>query len=327
MARPLRLEYPGALYHATSRGNAREPIYADDHDRLIFLDVLATTVGQFRWRMYAYCMMGNHYHLLLETPEPNLSRGMRQLNGVYTQRFNRRHDRVGHVFQGRFKAIVVDRDSYLLELCRYVVLNPVRAGLLASPEPYPWSSYRATIGLEQAPAWLDVEAVLRQFGPTPERARRRYSSFVYRGIGQTGPWEHLRGQLVLGDEGFAERLRQEMLPENLSPEIPRAQRHAGRPPLETLLGQVTRASRAERDRAFAIAHIEHGYTLAEIARAAGVHYSTVSKGISKDRVSKDRETVLAGVTWPVSGLDKACTWPLSGLDKSGVPPKTEEKMR
>lgn len=279
MARPLRLEYPGALYHATSRGNAREAVYADDQDRVVFLDVLASTVGQFRWRMYAYCLMGNHYHLLLETPEPNLSRGMRQLNGVYTQRFNRRHDRVGHLFQGRFKAIVVDRDSYLLELCRYVVLNPVRAGLLASPERHPWSSFRATMGLERAPAWLDVETVLRQFGPTPERARRRYSTFVYRGIGETGPWEHLRGQVLLGDESFAERLRQEMPAENLSPEVPRAQRHAVRPSLETLLGQVATANRAERDQAFTTAHVEHGYTLVEIARAAGVHYTTVSKAI------------------------------------------------
>lgn len=131
MARPLRLEFPGAIYHVTSRGNARNAIFLDDEDRVLFLACLGAVVTRFGWWCHAYCLMDNHYHLLIETPEGDLSRGMRQLNGVYTQRFNRRHGRAGHVFQGRFKAIVVDRDSYLLELCRYVVLNPIRAGMVS----------------------------------------------------------------------------------------------------------------------------------------------------------------------------------------------------
>ena len=136
MARPLRLEFPGAVYHVTSRGNARAAIFLDDEDRPIFLGVLGAVVARFGWLCHAYCLMDNHYHLLLETPDPNLSRGMRQLNGVYTQRFNRRHGRVGHVLQGRFKAILVDRDGYLLELARYLVLNPVRAGRVKDPGRY-----------------------------------------------------------------------------------------------------------------------------------------------------------------------------------------------
>ena len=130
MARPLRLEYPGAVYHLTSRGNARQDIFAGDADREKFLSILAATVGRYKWLCHAYCLMDNHYHLLLETPDPNLSLGMRMLNGVYTQTFNRDHQRVGHVFQGRYKAVLVEKDAHLVELCRYIVLNPVAAGMV-----------------------------------------------------------------------------------------------------------------------------------------------------------------------------------------------------
>ena len=131
MSRPLRIEFAGAVYHVTSRGNGRKPIFRDDVDRRSFLEVLHKVNQRHHWICHAYCLMTNHYHLVIETPEGNLSRGMRQLNGVYTMYFNRRHRTVGHVFQGRFKAILVERESYLLEVCRYVVLNPVRAGSAA----------------------------------------------------------------------------------------------------------------------------------------------------------------------------------------------------
>ena len=133
MARPLRLEFPGALYHITSRGNARQEIFLSDDDRTSFLNLLGREVKQQRWNCYAYCLMSNHYHIVIETPEGNLVLGMRRLNGAYSQEFNRRHGRVGHLFQGRYKSIIVDRESYLLELCRYVVLNPVRAGIVEQP--------------------------------------------------------------------------------------------------------------------------------------------------------------------------------------------------
>ncbi len=131
--------------------------------------------------------MGNHYHLMVETPDGNVSAGMRHLNGVYTQRFNRRHGRVGHMFQGRFKAIVVERQSYLLALCRYVVLNPVRAAMVKRVERYPWSSYRATAGLEPAPWWLATDWVLGQFGRQRRGAQARYTDFVHAGIGAVSP--------------------------------------------------------------------------------------------------------------------------------------------
>ncbi len=149
MARQLRIEYPGAIYHVTSRGNARSMIYADDKDREDFLRILALVVERYQWLCHAYCLMGNHYHLLIETPEGNLSKGMRQINGVYTQSYNRRHQRVGHLFQGRFKAILVEKESYLLQLCRYIVRNPVAANLCQSVDQWPWSSLRIPVKVGQ----------------------------------------------------------------------------------------------------------------------------------------------------------------------------------
>jgi REP element-mobilizing transposase RayT len=150
MARPLRIEFPGAVYHVTSRGNARAAIYADDTDRQTFLALLTQVVQRYHWLCHAYCLMDNHYHLVLETPEGNLAPGMRQVNGLYTQGYNRRHGRVGHVLQGRYKALHIERDSYLLTVCRYVVLNPVRTGMVRTAQDYDWSSYRATAGEAEA---------------------------------------------------------------------------------------------------------------------------------------------------------------------------------
>lgn len=146
MARPLRIEFSGALYHITARGNARQDIYLTDDDREQFLEILQRVKDRHQWQCHAYCLMSNHYHLLIETQVPSLSKGMKLLNGTYTQSFNRTHHRVGHVFQGRFKGILVEKDSYLLELARYIVLNPVRAGMVRSAKDWAWSSYRATAG-------------------------------------------------------------------------------------------------------------------------------------------------------------------------------------
>jgi REP element-mobilizing transposase RayT len=149
MARPLRIEYPGAVYHITSRGNEKKLIFKDERDREIFLDTLSQVDKRYNWLCHAYCLMNNHYHLIIETPDGNLSAGMRQLNGVYTQTFNRQHNRVGHLFQGRYKGILIQKDSHLLEVCRYVVLNPVRAKAVKKPEQWRWSSYQATAGIEK----------------------------------------------------------------------------------------------------------------------------------------------------------------------------------
>lgn len=277
MARPLRIEFPGALYHITSRGNARQRVFRDDEDREAYLSTLAWVVERFGWRCHAYCLMENHVHLLIQTPQPNLSRGMRQLNGVYTQRFNRRHNKVGHLFQGRFKAILVEQEPYLLELARYIVLNPVRAKMVKSPERYAWSSYRPMVGLAPVPAALETEWVLGQFGPTRATARKRYAEFVRDGVGVPGPWDEVKGQVLLGSEAFIERLAPQ-LQECASAEIPKRQRLVHRPSLKTLLAGAD--SRTKRNAAMAQAYLKHGYTLTEIGRAVGLHYATVSRIIA-----------------------------------------------
>jgi putative transposase len=207
MARPLRLEFAGALYHITARGNRREAIYLDATDWQAFLDIVGEVCGRFQWRCHAYCLMTNHYHLVVETPAGELSRGMRQLNGTYTQAFNRRHGRVGHVFQGRYKSILVDKQAYLLELARYVVLNPVRAGMVDRAEAWPWSSYGAMICEEVAPEWLETDWLLAQFGQDRARAIRAYERFVADGDHSGRLWQALIDQIYLGDEQFAARMK------------------------------------------------------------------------------------------------------------------------
>ena len=277
MARPLRLEYSGALYHVTSRGNAKADIFLDDADRRIFLRVLGATIDRYRWVLHAYCLMGNHYHLLVETPQPNLSRGMRQVNGVYTQCFNRRHKHVGHVFQGRFGAILVERESHLLELARYVPLNPVRAGFVNSAAQWPWSSYRATAGFEAPSPWLTIGAVLEHFGPDPGRAPSRFQEFVQAGLQAASPWAGLRGQVFLGSEQFVQRMEAVLTPFSRTREIARADRLAARPSLGCLFGDTTAANLGKRNATIVEAHRLHGYSLAQVARHLGLHYSTVSR--------------------------------------------------
>jgi putative transposase len=272
MARPLRIEFAGALYHVTSRGDRREPIFEDDEDRRLFLGTLAETVGRFDWLCHAYCLMTNHYHLVVETPHGNLSQGMRQLNGVYTQASNRRHRRTGHLFQGRFKAILVDRDSYLLELARYVVLNPVRAGMIAQPEQWPWSSCQAMVGIAPAPAWLSTDALLAEFGAGRDEAQRRYRQFVRAGIGQKSVWSGLRQQIYLGDEAFVERMQARAQGQGDEFSIPRIQRQA--PPAS--LAAITANSQG-RDKAIIAAYGTGAYTYREIAQHFGIHLATVGR--------------------------------------------------
>ena len=270
MARPLRIEFADALYHVTARGNGRGEIFVDDEDRQRFLSALAATVTRLGWLCHAYCLMDKHYHLLIETPTASLSQGMRQINGTYTQSFNRRHGRVGHVLQGRFKAILVERESYLLELCRYIVLNPVRAGLVKEAGRYPWSSYRATAGLEAAPAWLMVDWVLSQFGRQRAAARRKYEAFVHEGKGASSPWSALRGQVLLGSEQFVQEM-QPLLEENGHiGEVAREQRLAHRPSLSRLLPARVSENKVQRDAAIRHAYLECGYTMAAIARQAKI---------------------------------------------------------
>ncbi|MGH8630527.1 MAG: transposase, partial [Burkholderiales bacterium] len=187
MARPLRIEFPGALYHVMARGDGRSGIFKDDEDRELFLSTLGKVCSRFDWQIWAYCLMGNHYHLLIETARASLARGMRELNGQYTQAFNRRHRRVGHLLQGRYKALLVEKDSYLLELSRYVVLNPVRAGMVASAGDWFWSNYGTMMGKAPRPTWLAVKETLALFHAEAGPGKRAYSRFVAEGISAPDP--------------------------------------------------------------------------------------------------------------------------------------------
>jgi putative transposase len=282
MARPLRIEFPEALYHVTSRGDRREDIYVDDVDREAWLAVLAQVCERFNWRVYAYCLMSNHYHLLVQTMEGNLSAGMRQLNGVFTQAVNRRHGRVGHVFQGRFKAILVDGESYLLELSRYVVLNPVRAGMVSDAGQWPWSSYAATMGFAPCPSWLAADALLIEFSSQRAAARRKYADHVRAGVGLPSVWVDLSGQIYLGDEKFVAKMQSKMmasagdLAASDALDIPLAQRRRPRKPLAWFEEQF-----ADRNAALAAAYASGAYKQVELARHFGLHSTTVSRLIAQ----------------------------------------------
>jgi REP element-mobilizing transposase RayT len=272
MARPLRIEFRGALYHVTSRGDRREVIFEDDEDRLVFLHTLAEVVERFHWLCHAYCLMRNHYHLLVETPDGNLSKGMRHLNGVYTQATNRRHTRTGHLFQGRFKAILVDKDPYLLELTRYVVLNPVRAGIVRRVENWPWSSYRAMIGKTPAPDWLATDGILALFAKRRTTAQKRYSEFVKQGIKGASIWEELQQQIYLGDEKFIKRMQRKAGIQGDKLSIPRAQRRAPVPALAKIAAKYH-----ERNKAIYAAYATGAYSYREIAEYYGLHLATVGR--------------------------------------------------
>ena len=273
MSRPLRLEFAGALYHVTARGNRCEAIFLSDADRIEFHRLLGEVCDRFNWSMHAWCQMGNHYHLLVETPDANLAAGMRQLNGVYTKRFNARNRRVGHLFQGRYAGILVQKETHLLEVARYVVLNPVRARMVRRPEEWPWSSCRAQMGLEDSPEWLNSDWILSQFARRRAEAVQAFRRFVESGHAQPTPWDSLRNQVFLGTDGFVDRMQHKIrgLDGNLR-EIPKAQR---RGPVEALASYEARG--ATRDDAIVSAYRSGDYTLQQIGAHFGLHYSRVSR--------------------------------------------------
>jgi putative transposase len=178
MARAPRLQVANAVYHVTARGNRGQAIFIEDRDRVQFMTLLTDVANKLRWRLHAYCLMTNHYHLVFETSELNLSSGMQRLNGRYAQWFNQRHDVEGHLFRGRFYAALVESNSHLLELVRYLALNPIRAGLCTNPGDWPWSSYRTLLMEEEGSSLLSHTSVLAHFGHTPRRARDSLRGFV-----------------------------------------------------------------------------------------------------------------------------------------------------
>lgn len=285
MARPLRLEFPGAFYHLTAVGNAGGRIYLDDTDCERFLDLLAAVCQRFDWRCYAYCLLEDRYRLVVETTRPTLARGMRQLNGVYTQAFNRRHGRQGHVFQGRYQAILVDPQAYLEPLVRDVVRAPLQRGLVAVPGQWRWSSYAALSGRAAVPPWLTTGWLRERYGK--DWARRFRGRLTAPGDG--GVWDGLRDQVYLGDRAFVERMKARIDPERRLEEVPRAQ-HRRRPPLEEYLRRYRTP-----EQTMARAYLDGGYTQREIAAFFDVHYSTVSRAV---RAFEKMQEALAAVCRP-----------------------------
>ncbi len=281
MSRPLRLEYPDALYHITSRGDRRENIYDDKVDRELFLSIFAEAIDRYNWQCYAYCLMDNHYHLLVQTPDANLSKGMRQLNGVYTQTYNRKHQKTGHLFQGRYKAILVDIDAYLLELCRYIVLNPVKAGLVKQPGDWPWSSYGATTGDVATPGWLSVDYILAQFGKRRKTTIGKYQTFVRQGMERAPIWSELKQQMYLGDKTFIDEAQRYLGKEHEDIQIPKVQK-SSQP--ETLDYYHDREN--SRNEAIIAAYASGGYSYQQIADYFGVHFTTVGRLVREWRNDK-----------------------------------------
>lgn len=277
MGRAIRIEFAGALYHVTSRGDRREDIYEDDTDRLGFLDVLGNVCEIHNWVCHSYCLMSNHYHLVLETVEGNLSKGMRQLNGFYSQTYNRRHQKVGHVFQGRYKAIMVEKESYLLELCRYVELNPVRAGMVHNVGDWPWSSYRAMVGGVISPSWLETDFILSSFAAKKGAAIKAYIQFVREGKDQPSPWADLKNQIFLGSDEFVEASMAILdSREPLTTDIRPLKRRMPKP-LEHYQQNST------RDEAIVEAYQSGGYTMKEIGKHFGLSESMISRLLKHSR--------------------------------------------
>jgi hypothetical protein len=229
--------------------------------------------------------MDNHYHLLVDTPDGNLSIGMRQLNGIYTQRFNKWHRRVGHLFQGRFKAVLVQKDSHLLEACRYVVLNPVRAERVQRPEEWFWSSYGATAGRTKPHPCLVTDWVLKQFGPERKTSEASYRKFVKDGIGAESIWNSVRAQSVLGEDEFIESLSDYVKGRKQIPEIAKSQRFMNKPPLGDIFRPEVLGDRRKRDKSIGKAVFEHGYTQREVADHLRIHFTSVSRILrAKDKM-------------------------------------------
>lgn len=286
MSRPLRLELAGATYHITVRGDRREAIYCDDEDRRLHLAVIAHALDRFEGILVAYCQMSNHFHLVLHTRRANLSRLMRHVNGVYTQSFNRRHGLVGHLFQGRFKAILVDTDAYLLALCRYVERNPVAARLVAKPEDWVWSSCRAHIGLIDTPKWLDSAALYGQLLGHPaissdhrRRAARRYAELVDESKSNDGNFwsDGIHAQVFLGNDDFVLRAQSHADPVLLADkQLPRRQRI--RPLTWTA---CVAAGAGDLRQTLCLAYHEAGLTMTELAHQSGYSVSHISRLIAE----------------------------------------------
>ncbi len=297
MSRPVRIELPGGAYHVTSKGRQThqpgtasakstksidttnlthntaqqaQPIFRDQEDYAVFLNILDNVVARFGWLLHSYVLLADHYQLVIEVPGTNLSKGMRQLNGVYTQHVNRRYRQQGSIFQGRFKSVLFEKQKYLLPLCRHVVTNP------APFASWPWSSYQATAGQVQGPAFLHTADLLGEFGKREKSSQRKYRDYVHAGVGAASPLEQRTRQVLLGSAAFVRQMQPLLLGET-GKKPPKAVRR--RKSLTTIFRRLDGKSRAERNLLIRHAHQECNYTLTEIGQHLGLHHTTVSRAV------------------------------------------------
>jgi len=283
MARPLRIQYPGAICHIVSRGNGKMIIFHDDKDRLKFLHFIERVLEKYNWICHAWCLMGNHYHLLIETPDANMVPGMKQLNQFYSQFFNWKYKRVGSVLQGRYKSWLVERESKFLDNCRYIVNNPVEAGLVDHPSQWPWSSFRATRGLEKAPAFLETDFLLRHFSTSRKTAQKMYEDFVLAGVGKGSLLIEAKQQIFLGSDSFISKTMRHVDGIDELDGVPKVQKFADRPSLEVIFNAAGTNPREVRNRLIQKAHDNLAYTQREIGEHLGLHPGYVSRIVRRLR--------------------------------------------
>ena len=278
MSRPVRIEFAGALYHVSSKGRGGQIVFDDAVDKGAFLNILDSVVSRFGWLIHSYVLMSDHYHLVVEISDPNLSKGMRQLNGVYTQHVNRRHAQEGAIFQGRFKSILLEKKNYLLPVCRHVVTNPNRAESSSSFNSFKWSSYRALSGQVETPEFLYTEDILDHFGGPKKTAQKRYREYIKEGLEEVSPLIKRSNQVLLGSDRFLKEMQPFLRGESLVKKGPKAVKR--RRSLSALFKRVNEKPRSEWNRLMKKAHVDFGYTLIDIGDHLGLHYTTVSKVIN-----------------------------------------------
>jgi len=310
MSRPLRIEYPGAVYHVTARGNADLPIFTDPADGARFLDLLGREIAQQRWLCHGYCLLENHFHLLVETPEPNLGRGMGRLTMTYSQWFNRRHARRGHLFAGRYKSILFEKDAWLLALCRHVVLNPVRLNAVNRADQWRWSSYRPLALGETEPGWLYRDAVLAALGGGAD-ACDAWRDYVEAGLDAASPWDSLRAGHYLGGEAFLKDVAARIAGRPLD-QVPRAAARPARPTADAVIAAVADAAGIAPSAALDRRKAPDAFRAAVylLRRAANLRLAEVARmgGVSPGRVSQIQRAVE-----DAGGLARAFPW-TRGLD-------------
>jgi putative transposase len=298
MARPLRIEYAGAFYHITSRGNERKDIFKNERDFERFLTYLETAIQRYKAVIHVYCLMSNHYHLLLETPMGNLSQIIRHINGAYTTYYNTKWQRAGHLFQGRYKAILVEADEYAGELSRYIHLNPVRAGITDRPEGYRWSSYQYYIGKKQRPRWLTVDYVLDYFGKKTTAAQKKYSDFVNALIDKEydSPLKETVASTILGGIEFVNKIKDKYLSgKGIDRNLP-ALRELTKTSIEEIIREVEAAlgknEVLSKKASIYLCHRYSGRTLREIGRHFSIGESAVSQTSKRFSMLLDRDKKL-----------------------------------